>query len=318
MALPQLHWRKLPVQTPASSDVHVVLEAIADAFAATVYANGADRTAPGLPTVWTFNTEVDVDTMSVYGTPPAAALSDVRVIIAADEAGAPTPTMAAPDTFAVERILVSVAKGAGAYTEWDNANPFTTGNFFGYWRGGNLSALTVTHLHCFESEEAIAVGMRMSDDTVRGFFAGAIIDPGSDDPLDSEVSERLVGVLTGGDNAISTTMFQDGVSAFGHVGDTAGDPHAAVFVPGAGGLRVLSRVSPVATITALNLISHGGREAGISMHYEGNTRYMGRLREVFAWHHDLLGTTYQLSGTDIGYAFGGGGAAAADAVFLRY
>lgn len=319
MALPQLHWRKMAIKTPATNDLDDVLDAIADAFDDATYYDGSTRTGQG--TEWTFTKEVDAVTEALYATPPAAAISDMRVIIAGVESGAPTPQMDI-DAFATESLLMSVAKAPGAFTNWDDTpTPFTSGYFLGYNKAAaNLGTKTIQEIHCYESEEAVLIALRFSDETVSIFGAGALVDPGTTDPLDAETSGRLYSCMVSGNSALSTTFWTSGGgSTPGHSG-SANTPHHQGFVPGATGTkRPMDRLVPT-TPTAPSAtipVSHSGAKAAIPIFLQGNSRYMGRLREIYYWHDTILGTVFQQAGIDIGYGVSAGGASALDALFLR-
>jgi len=319
MALAQLHWRKLAVKTPVDNDVEAVLDAIADAFDDTTYYDGATRT--GQATEWAFTKETDTVTVAIYATPPDPVVGDMRVIIGGVESGAPTPQMDI-DTFGVEYLLAGVAKTPGAFTAWDAATtPFTSGNFFGYNKVcATLSTKTVSEVHCYESEEAIVVALRFTDESVSMMAAGALVDPGSTDALDAETSGRLYSCMVSGNSVLPTTFWSTGAGAFpGHTG-SANSPHHQCYVPGAGTKRPLDRLVPFipAAMTATLLTTHGGVKAAIPVFMQGNSRYMGRLREMYLWHDTILGTVFQASGVDIGYGLASHGASATDSLFLRY
>ena len=318
MALAQLHWRKLAVKTPATNDVDDILDAIADAFDDTTYYDGATRT--GQATEWSFTKEVDSVTEALYATPPDPVVGDMRVIIAGVESGAPTPTMDI-DTFGVEHLLIGHHKTPGAFTNWDDANPFTSGNFSGYNKAtASLSSKTVSNIHCYESEEAIVIAIRFTDETVSIIGAGALLDPGSTDALDAETSGRLYSHITTGANPAPTTFWSTGAGGFPGHGGSANNPHFQTFVPGAGTKRPCDRLVPVtpAAMTTTLLTTHGDVKAAIPVFMQGNSRYMGRLREMYMWHDTILGTVFQAGGVDIGYGVAAHGASANDSLFLRY
>lgn len=242
MSLPAMEWRRIAAVAPAANTIEAFLNAIYTSLQAVTYDNG-DARVPGTGSAWTGSRYENVGvTEAVYATPPLAAVSDLRAIWAGVDAGAPTPKMCAygadtygADTFAAGFILSSINKGSGAFNAWDAANPFTAGNFFGYWRGAMRTALTISQIQVIESKEGIAVFAITNTGAVVGDILGALFDPLSSDPADAESNGRLYGMSklassasNLGDLLYSTTnaLFRNSASLNGN--------HTGVFEPGTG------------------------------------------------------------------------------------
>lgn len=232
MPLSALTWRKLPPKIPAAQTAEGMLNAIWAALdpANTVYADGTTRTA-GSGTAWTFSRYQNVGvTEAVYGTPPAAAVSSMRVILAG-RAGAATPTMRSPDTFQTGTVHAGLSKGvAGAYNAWDAANPFADGSFSGYSRNYNTIATTINLVQVYESQEAIAVAYYGTLAVYGVAMIGALWDPEHTLGGEATLGGRLLGFTScGSDNALgsiygSPNMFRDIASN--------GSPRTFYFNPG--------------------------------------------------------------------------------------
>lgn len=240
MSLPAMEWRRIAAVAPAANTIEAFLNAIYTSLQAATYDNGDPR-VPGAGSAWTGSRYQNVGvTEAVYATPPLAAVSDLRAIWAGVDAGAPTPKMCAygGDTFAAGFILSSINKGSGAFNAWDAVNPFTTGDFFGYWRGAMRTTLTISQIQVIESREGIAVFAITNTGAVVGDCLGALFDPLSSDPADAESNGRLYGMSK---LAISSNNLGDLLlSLYSTPGvlfrnsAVANGSHTGVFQPGAG------------------------------------------------------------------------------------
>lgn len=195
MTLPALEWRRLPAQALGGSTVEDILNAIFNAGQSATYADGEART-PGSGSAWTYaRFQNGGTTEAVHCTPPTGDVDDLRVILAGVDVGAPTPTMRTPDTFAAGHVLASINKNSGAFNAWDNAAPFTSGQFFGYWRAFNAGGgPTYDTVDVYESQEAIVVVVR-NGVNMTPVFLGCWVDSGSALAADSEDGNgRVYGV----------------------------------------------------------------------------------------------------------------------------
>lgn len=242
MVLPRLHWKKI-TYFPNLGSITTnsgVLDAIYNAFQATTYDDGTTRT--GSTTEWTIARYQNAGTTeAVYGTPPAAAVSDLRVIIAGQNSVTKTPTMDY-GPFSGLYLWAGINKGSGAFNAWDNASPFTTGNFSGYNSFGTPSTYGYTAVLILESEEALAVFIGTTASWyVMGFVAGAFIDPISVSASDVESNGRLYSFATSG--SFMNLSAGNSFSFFlNNNGTLNSNNHHRSFVPGAGTKRSLSLI----------------------------------------------------------------------------
>jgi len=304
MALVALNWRRIASQAVASSTVEDMLNAIYTAYGAAAYIDGETRA--GKPTAWTISRYENVGvTEAIYGTPPAAAVNDLRVILAGVDAGAPTPTMQTPDTFSTATVLCSVNKNSGVFNAWDAAAPFTSGDFFGYWKASRNSNAVVA-VHCFECQEAIAVFFESSTGYIGGCALGALHDPLTSHALDAETSGRLYGVLTSGYSNWSPNLWNNGFNGHSNFNNS---PHTGVFTPGAGTVEAMSSGVVHSAVSGNSKTTVSGSPIlwpVCSERYSTPYQFRGKLREIFMFGQGQFGQVVQDSGAvDRGYVVSG-------------
>jgi hypothetical protein len=117
-------------------------------------------------------------------------------LILGGASGAKTPTMASPDTWQASTVLAGLAKNAGAYNAWDNAAPFTSGQFYGYWRACALGTFTVAKVHIVESQEAICIVIEAVTGACQPILCGAYLDPETSTATAAESDGRRYGLST--------------------------------------------------------------------------------------------------------------------------
>lgn len=253
--LPELLYRKLPVQvvyTTGTPTVAETLNAIYNALKSTSYADRTPRT-PGSGTAWDVSRYQNGGTTeALYAKAPLAAISTMDIILAGVDSGAPTPTMLTPDSFSTGYMLVGINKGGSGFNAWDNAAPFTSGNFSGYWRGFNCA--NAFWIYVYESLEDLWIFA----ETVAGVLAtvrvGAFIDPLTSHASDAETSGRIYAMVSSGTGSVSTN-FWDTNGPFAHA-VSANVHHFGSFTPGAGTITLLTLVTSF-TNTGRNCISPG-------------------------------------------------------------
>lgn len=322
MALAALHWRKLAHVVPAGSPLPTVaqlLDAIYTALTAATYYDGSSRT-PGSGSAWTFSRYQNMGvTEAVYGTPPEALASDLRVIFAGRN-GAATPTMNSPDTYVANYLLQSIAKGSSGFSAWDVASPFTTGDFVGYHRAWNPAGGSLS-VQVYECEEAIAFQIERTDNLMTGAWLGALLDPESANLSDAEANGRVYGMLHGGEGALSMSFTTISSSfPFGNSG-SAGTTHTRMFRPGVATVDTLNGFLYGATaITATNMSLPSGKLIGIPLSYRNSSldRWAGRLREIEWVRSALAGQIMRIGLVDQGYIFAPSAISLANAIMLKY
>jgi hypothetical protein len=323
MSLAALNWRYVGAGSFASATVAAVLDAVYTLGLATTYADTTTRT-PGSGSAWTWSRyQASSTTEAAYATPPLVTLTQ-RIILAGRVAAA-TPPMASPDVWVVNNLLASVVKNAGAFLAWDNAAPFTTGQFFGYWRVWATSAGVGT-VHLYESQEAVMIVVATTAGVVYPVMLGAWCDPESPDVvLDAETDGKLYGSMVVG--AASTGLAlawwtQNSTNSLWITDTTAGECHCGVFTPGAGSIISAERlVQPVSTMSATALQTRSGRygRAAVGLRMSNApTSLLGRLREIYMFSDGQTPSKQTHAGSTIGYVVSASTVAQADAILLGH
>ena len=264
MPLATLNWKRLAPVTIGAANVNAMMDALYTAGTAATYADGSART-PGSGSAWTWSRDTtnalqSGATTAAYASPPTSTALNQRIIWAGSTA-APTAmpmyTGVQTDTSAANVLYCSIAKNAGAYSNWNSSTPFTSGQFMGFSRASVLmSTATWTTLAMWESQEAVMVQWsRASPNTTTSTnIAGAFLDPGA--TANGESDGRLYGfATTGGNNYTSTTFWSATTDAFFYDNGAANQNRFGVFVPGAATverhLRFTS-LTPAATFLSRN------------------------------------------------------------------
>jgi hypothetical protein len=334
MSLPNVNWRYVGNVPFAVASVAAALDALYTLGTALLYADGSARTpGSGSAGTWARYQNVGV-TESLQCTPATNTLAQ-RIILggyAAASVPVPLPTMASPDTSAADVVMISMNKNSGAFTTWNAALPFTSGQFFGFWRAWATSN-GIGSVDLYECTEGIWVVFRnASGSGTFHCYAGAGIDPESPNTtLDSESDGKLYGVwVTGSTTAAPTNNFSIVTASTQRVpwnhNTTANTlPHAAVFTPGSGTLItvcpsiVLSgTLHPPSTTSFKTRSGRFGRAASLvvgSTVVAPNDPIIGSVRGVTYSGNAALGQRLVDGATTVGY-FVAATAAAADSAYL--
>jgi hypothetical protein len=323
MSLAALNWRYVGSAGFASATVQAVLDAVYTLGLAVTYADATTRT-PGSGSAWTWSRYQNVGTTeAAYATPPISTLT--QKIILAGKATAATPPMASPDTWFANTLMASVVKNAGAYLAWDNANPFTSGQFFGYWRAWG-TPLGVGSVFLYESQEAVMVVISTTAGVVYPIMLGAWVDPESPDVvLDSESDGKLYGAMVVGSlsTGLSASWWSQPTTNSLWITDISiGEAHCGVFTPGAGSILSAERiVSLLSTMSPTGMQTRSGRygraAVGLRM-VNAPTNLLGRLREIFMFSDAQTPSKQTNAGSTIGYVVSGSTVAQADAILLGH
>jgi len=228
-----MQWRYIG-NTAFSNSIADWLDAVYTLGTSSTYYDGSTRT-PGTGQAATFGRYQNSGTTeAVYATPASDTLG-VRYIWAGKATSA-SPTMATPDTFFTDRALISINKNSGAFNAWDNSSPFTSGEFFGYWRAGWSTSVGAGILYMYESETANYIISAVGTDT-RHNCVGAFIKAGSTANTDAETDGKLYGVYTSGSSQSIDSFWSDSKTSsnsvwMGHSGSSMRH-HTGIFSPGA-------------------------------------------------------------------------------------
>ena len=335
MPLPTLNWRRLAPVTLAANTVNSMLDAIYTAGTAVTYADGSTRT-PGTDCAWTWSRDTTNAlqtgaTTATWGTPPTSFPSVTnpgtvipQTVIWAGSTAAPTNTLQYTSTTSDARladiIYVGQCKSPGAYSDWNTATPFTSGQFTGFATAAPLpSAAVWGQMQMYESQEAVVVQFwRASAVATASSIAGAFIDPNSASSLVSETDGRLYGLSSSGSNNYNSSTFLSATSsALFYEASVSTNSRCGFFSPGTATINGLRRfgsftpgtttVSPNSDIPLLPLYA-----ASIS------TFVVPRFREIFIVRDLLSAQRIQVSSVDYAYVLGSQWqTTAADALALK-
>lgn len=322
MALPALKWRALAPVTLAANTVNDALNALYTAGTAATYADGSART-PGTDSAWTWGRDTTNPlqagaTTAAYCVPPtlgyapAAGTVLTQALLWCGSTAAPTATAqyAFPagtlDARTANMIYVGQCKNPGAYSNWNSATPFTSGDFTGCARAAVLPASAVwNRVYLFESPEAvIAVFARTSPNTETSWSGGgALGDPGI--TALGETDGRVYGVFSSGSNNYnSSTMWSNSSDAAFWETQVAGQSRFGMFYPGTALIAGCARFGSFTPITTAFLSR--GNEVPLLPIYAGGalTGYRPpsvRLREIFLSRDGITGQVLSNGGVTLGY-----------------
>lgn len=294
---------------------------------ATTYANGAART-PGTGSAWTWDRElVSGATEACIGTPPTNPLG-FKYIAAGSITSRAYPLLS-PDTVTLANAVVfGMARNAGTYTTWYNAQPFTS-NFSGYWRASRaMTVVAYDRVYMWESQEQVVIVFVESVSGVcSGFAMGAWIDPMSTTSTSGGESDGRVYMMTGSGSAaaLSASMWSEYFGAgstgiFTH-GTGNGTAHCGVFNIGTTTIIPVSRVLIPGGTSAIPpaWTSRSGEIPRLPMPMaQANSTFWGMLRSCWYTRDAVCGTVWRNGGADVGYIVGASTNTAQDACVLTY
>jgi hypothetical protein len=334
MSLPAVNWRYVGNAPFAVASVAAALDALFTLGTAILYADGSVRT-PGTGSAGTWNRYQNVGVTESLRCNPAVNTLNQQIILggyAAASVPSPLPTMASPDTSIADVVMISTNKNSGAFATWNAALPFTSGQFFGFWRAWATSN-GIGSVDLYECTEGVWIVWRNSTGaSTFHCFAGAGIDPESPNTtLDAESDGKLYGVwTTGATTAAPTAAFSAVTSSTARVPwnhNTGANtlPHAAVFTPGAGTLiTVCPSIVLSGTLHPPSTTSYktrSGRFSRAAAFIVGSTvaapndPIIGSVRGVTYSGNATLGQRLVDGATTVGY-FVGATAAASDGAYL--
>jgi len=320
MALPTLNWRKLAPVVLAANNVNAALDALYAAGTALTYADGSART-PGTDCAWTWNRDtanaLQVGaTTAAYCTPPTVfpAVTNPGVVIPqailwCGSTAAPTATAqyafpaAQIDTRTAGMLYVGQCKNPGAYSNWNSATPFTSGQFTGCATAVVVFATAIWNvLYMWESQEGIIVTFGRTSPQINTSWSGggAILDLGT--ASDAETDGRLYGVFTTGQNNYCSGSFwsSTGDIPFNEQGISNRD-RFGIFQPGTATIAAYNRFGVYSPTTSL--LSRGGEVPLLPISCLG---LMGaaRLREIWLVRDAFTNQNFTNGGLAVGYIVG--------------
>lgn len=272
MSLPlsDLTFYRMADQSPAAATIAGLLNAIYAALTSTTDYRGTSLASTHL---WTVGREQPAGTTeAVYATAPSGTgMGKSPGLIWAGDSGASTPTMLTPDSFAASNLLIGIAHTIGAWNAWDNAAPFTSGTFSGYWRAaGTTWNATTAKVRAFISQEVIFIQLIGNTVTQQAWMAsGAIVEPlmtnSASGGLDCETDDRLYGMWATGGGTFMTVAWLNATGTqtpFMH-NTGAGNGHMMVFQPSTSNVYGCGRKHRfVSAGSATQTTTMGGKYAG--------------------------------------------------------
>lgn len=323
MALPALNWRYCGVANFTSGSLNGAIDALYTLGTATTYADGSART-PGSGSAWTWAREQSTGTtVAAYGNPPTNALG-MRYIVGGSTS-AVAYTVLTPDTATATGLLAAgMQKGAGVYTTWGSATPFTVAGFSGYWRAiRGVATISYDSVSLWESQEACVVQWAQSSTGNTSILVfGAVLDPGTTASAAAESDGRIYCMMTAGNSTIVSSTFLSSVAdgaAFGPHSGTTNASHAGYFQPGTNNIRTLARMGNFSPGTTF--ANAAGEIAGAAYILTDNLtgNYVGAFRNLYIVKDQFSRVTVINGSTPLGYTCGAQtSGTAGDCVFLRY
>jgi hypothetical protein len=327
MSLTQLHWRYVGEGAISAATQAAAMDALYTLGTSSTYADGSARSA-GTAKAWTWNRyQSGGTTEAVRAQPPSATDTLSFRFILAGRSTAATPTMAGSDTYQTTMLHASIAKNAGAYNAWDAAAPFTSGQFFGYWRAVPVTTNTWGKVRLYECEEGINIEYITSGGNKYWIRACGDDPETPDTTLDGETDGRLYTLsVTGTTNPVQQGIWSPASAGSYQHNSVNGGCHFGAFTPGSGTIKTMSQMlTATSVITATGLRSPSGYYLRAPIHMRSTAaapddRFLCRLRETMMTADvlDLAVQTTSAGAVTVGYALGYSGTTSGDSVFLRY
>ena len=312
---------------PGVPTIDALINGIYTLGTAATYASGAART-PGTGSAWTWNREQILGvTEAAYGAPPTNALNFRYILGGASTARA--YSFLTPDTAALTNIVtIGMARNAGVYTSWFNAQPFTSG-FSGYWRASRLiTTVLYDRVHMWESQEQCVIVFAESATGVTSAAAfGAWVDPMSTASTTGGETDGRVYLMagTGSSTNMAATMWFEyfiggGTGLFTH-GTTNGAAHCGVYNIATTTVVPVGRVLTPGGSAAFpaGWTSRSGEIPRLPMPMaQANSTFWGMLRSCWYTRDAVCATTWRNAGVDVGYIVGSSTTTAQDACVLTF
>lgn len=350
MALPALQWRMLPpVVVTSTAEPSFILDAIYTAGTSAVYADGSARVlgtyaapnvgqvplvaGPTLPAsgfAWTWNFDATTSTSggqktACYAVPASGALNQQIIVM-----GIPSTVSIVGSTFkqfvdgrSNSSVYAGVGLNSGLYQSFQNATPFSVGDFTGFAAITNLTPTAgITLLLMWESAECVIIQLRNAPTSgqVTSTVMGAFIDPLSVNLANAETDGRLYGISTTGSNQIVPGTWLSstaGGEPFVH-GAVNSNGHFGTFAPGLGTLALATRGQTFTPNSGFASRNGDLPEIPYQINAFTGGGYFGQLRQMYVTRDSLTGIGWEALGVQKGYLFAASTTAATDAMLLTY
>lgn len=336
MSVEAAQWRFVGRQNITAATLAGVMDAIFTLGQSSTYADGATRT-PGSGSAGTWSRFQNAGvTEAVYCTPAVSPLNHRIIFAARSSVPTPSPTMASPDTWQINTLLVNLVKNAGAFNAWNASTPFTSGQTFGYWRTHRTGITSITGtVNLWEARDCIAISVFGSTNFYA--FAGALWDPESTDIVsDSETDGKVYGMMVGNSEAEARSGFTSdwlgGYDCFtnnipnglNHLSNN-GYAHAGIFTPNGSVIIPIYRSEIIGSVgptpcqgLGTALYTRSGRIVRRPITYVSSTHTIGRLREILFFPDSRVPRRFLVGGTPVGYVFGPSDSADVNCVLLEH
>lgn len=238
--LPALAFARKADVSPAGATTTNFLDALY-----TSWNSATDYRGNAVPATNQWVNAKDGATNAVYCTAPVGTPMGLAPAILVQAANPFAGTYASPDSGVNGMLAIGINKNSGAYSSYTAALPMTSGQFFGYWRGGPTAMFNAaTIIRSYVSAETIFTQIITSAAVQSWFYVGAIASPYNNDTANNAESDnRLYGMaVSGGTNSVSATWLNNTTGgAFLNHNISAGQFHTGVFQPGASAIYACGR-----------------------------------------------------------------------------
>lgn len=320
MSLPAPNWRYIG-SAAFTASASALVTALMSLGTATTYNDGSTRTVgSGSAGTWT-----EVASGEAISITPVAQTLNHRLLMAISASSVTGSTAASPDSTAVNMLMGGVNKNSGAYSDWKSATPYTSGQWFGFWRNYLLSAGAGT-VYVHESTRSVLVVIVVGTGSY-WMLLGCPVDPQSTNASDAESDGYCYGAMTSGSlAAYSNGTVLSAISnqtPFYHLA-VAGQAHFGIFTPGAGTIKTLTRKYTMATAgTTTSGKTTGGLYARDAYPIKATAgspsdNTVGELYGIKAFTNGVLGTRQDDGATRVGYVVAMNASAATEAFLLEH
>ena len=328
LPLPALTFYRLPDVSPAAATRAALLDCFYSSFIATTDYRGTSLASTHQWTGGARYQNAGVTEAAYVAAPSGSPMTLAPKLLFAGAASQGSATMQT-DSFLSEGVHVGIGKNTGAFNAWNNAAPFTSGQWSGFNRAFPTAAnATATIVRPYVSEESWVFDVWTSATAHYIVIIGAIVEARTDDSTTCESDSRLYGCFTSGSAGALTSSFltNPGTIFLDHSTATTGAPHAYVFAPGSGSLYTCGRKFVLQTAasasTGIDQDQSGawmGDDIPIARSSSSTNqggRTLGRLREVYVGGAIQGARTLRDGSTDILHVIGYDTLNADDALIL--
>jgi hypothetical protein len=314
MALTALNHKKIGDVSLGAASIAGWFDALYDALTAATYYDSEVRTAGVGSAVKNVTKEQETGTtVCIHGEFVSADMAGWKWAFAG---GSTVGKMIGPETNV--GFGFTIIRNAGAYADYKHATaPFTTGDFPGYWALGDPSIVDI--LRVYESQETLWVeAIDLSNATeVRCAAVGALWDPDSTDPSDSESNGRRIGLMCSSEKLSYPGAMHTTTTAFLGHWESIYRAHAGALTVGGDTIVTCSRCSVGDPGSLILPSGQAARLAHISHRANADGILIGQLRDVQIIGHQKDGLVAESAGADVGYVIGQNHLAADDAILLQ-